>query len=291
MIIFMGLAVISVLVIQLYRFQKGMDAISRQLEQVDDGSQIEITTDVRSKSFLRLCNRLNSVLEKARTEENQRLRSQRKLKETVSAIAHDIRTPLTSASGYLQMMAECEDEVKRVRYHFIIRQRMDELKNMLEELFLYTKLTSEGFELECSSISVYPVLSECLIEIYDSFQAKGIEPEVEFEDETLQVMASHEGLSRIFRNLIHNALMHGASGLKILQSGNTLIFSNEIPEGIELDAGRIFDRFYKADRTRRKGSSGFGLAIVKELVMRMGGRISAQVKDQVLSITINFISM
>lgn len=283
--IIMGL--LAVVIIQLFRFRKELDAISQQLEQIRKGSQIEITTEVRSRGFLKLCRELNQVLEKSKADENQFRRAQTQLKETVSAMAHDIRTPLTSASGYLQMMTESEDKEKRERYQAIIRQRMDELKNMLGELFLYTKLTSEGFELESGKVAVFPILSECLIGFYHVFQEKGVEPEVEFEDETVHVEASVEGLERVFRNLIQNALIHGTGGIRIQQRGNEFIFSNEIPEGIELDIDRMFDRFYKGDKTRRKGSSGFGLAIAKELVQRMDGMITAYVEGRILYITVH----
>lgn len=285
--IFIIMGLLAVVIIQSFCFRRGLDAISQQLEQIGKGSQVEITAEVRSRGFLRLCRELNQVLEKSKADENQFRRSQTQLKETVSAMAHDIRTPLTSASGYLQMMTESEDKEKRERYQEIIRQRMNELKNMLEELFLYTKLTSEGFELESGRVAVFPILSECLIGIYHVFQEKGVEPEVEFEDESIHVEASVEGLERVFRNLIQNALIHGTGGIMIQQRGDAFIFFNEIPEGIELDTDRMFDRFYKGDKARRKGSSGFGLAIVKELVQRMDGTITAHVEGRTLYITVH----
>lgn len=287
---FIGLAAAAVAGLQLFRYQRGLASIVRQLEHIAAGSQIEITTEVQNKSFRRFCRQMNAVLAKHRADENQYQLSQRHLKETISAIAHDIRTPLTSASGYLQMLEECDagDTSRRERYQQIIGQRLRELKEMLEELFLYTKLTSEGFEIVCSQVAVLPVLSECLVDMYHMFEEKRTGPEVTFENEALQVWASPEGLSRIFRNLVQNALIHGEGPVIIRQQDSVITFTNHIPEGVHVDTKRIFERFYKSDISRRKGTSGLGLAIVRELVQRMGGHVEASLDDGYLAISVCF---
>lgn len=264
--------------------------LKSQLEQLEAGSQMELTTNTRNPAFVQLYQKLNHIFSGSHARDQRYIRSQNQLKQSISDIAHDIRTPLTSASGYLQMLKDCTDSAKQLRYENIIEKRIAELKDMLEELFLYTKLTSEEFSLECRDTAVFPVLSECMIGLYHVFEEKGIEPDIRFEDEALCVSAAPEALSRIFHNLINNALLHGAGGLCIVQKGTTLTFMNPIENAKAIDVEQIFERFYKADQTRKKGSSGLGLAIVKELCLRMGGTVKAEIREeQKLAITVTFL--
>lgn len=279
------------LLISLIALIRDIKYLAKQLEQIEQGSLIELTSLTRSKSILTLYRKLNQILDSFHKREIENLRSQKQLKQTISSIAHDIRTPLTSAAGYLQMLQEntCEEKLKR--YEHIIEKRMEELKNMLEELFLYTKLTSPDFTLECHKIAVFPVLSEIMIGMFHLFEEKDCEPTISFQQEDLYVDANAEALGRIFRNLIHNSLLHGNGGLMITQENHTICFSNLIDDqnhDIPIDTSLLFDRFYKADQARRKGSSGLGLAIVKELMERMDGSVSAALDGNMLSIYLNF---
>ena len=188
---------------------------------------------------------------------------------------------------------------------------------MLEELFLYTKLTSEEFELTIQDLQALPLLSDCLIGLYHRFEAAGLSPEVEIEEEGVRVWADEEALRRVFHNLIQNALVHGAGGIVIRQkqvafSSNLfsaatekvvrpevsqleseadrsmvcLVFENRISPDDKPDPARLFERFYKADSARHRGSSGLGLFIVKELVERMGGGVSARLEGDKLQIAV-----
>ena len=232
------------------------------------------------------------MVEEQRDEVMQMRREQQRkdqeMKEMISCISHDIRTPLTSAAGYLQMLEDCGDRDTQRRYISIVRSRLDELKEMLEELFLYTKLTNEEFVIECSPTPAFPVLCDCMVGLYHVFDEKGVEPEIRFSDESLLVSASPESLGRIFRNLINNALLHGAGGLCVVQKGDKIIFSNPVEDPSALDPEQLFERFYKADSSRKKGSSGLGLAIVSELMHRMGGTAKAKIHGNCLEIVLTF---
>ena len=162
------------------------------------------------------------------------------------------------------------------------------LGDMLEELFLYTKLTSVEFELNMSEIQVFPLLGECLVGLYRQFEEKGVAPEVEFQSEGFRVKADEECLRRIFHNLIQNGLLHGKGGITIRQRGCSIFFENLVSETSMPDPEQIFDRFYKADSARRKGSSGLGMFIVKELMERMGGQSEAKLTGQRLTIRLDF---
>lgn len=261
-------------------------SLCRQLEEIRQGSHMELGIASRQKEMLSLCRILNQLLRQQGREQRQYMQAEKQLKQNITSLAHDIRTPLTSAAGYVQLAQECREPARQERYLQIASERMQELSDMLEELFLYTKLTGEEFIPNLSELQVLPLLSECLVGFYGQFEEKGCEPEVEFEFESVRILADEECLRRIFHNLIQNALLHGTGGITIRQSGKNLIFENRVSETSRPDPERIFERFYKADAARRKGSSGLGLFIVRELAERMGGSVRAELEGEKLRITL-----
>lgn len=261
--------------------------LRRQLEELQAGSQMDLCVQSRQPHILALCQTLNALLRQRQGNYLQYERAQKQLKQTITGLAHDIRTPLTGAVGYVQLAQECERPPVQQRYLETALLRMKELEDMLEELFLYTKLTSEGFEPHLRQIQVLPLLSDCLIGMYSQFEAKGMVPDADFSCESFRVLADEECLRRIFENLIRNALLHGIGGLTIRQTGSCLIFENAVPESDRPDPEQIFDRFYKADAARRKGSSGLGLFIVKELAERMNADVRAQLCGEKLRIILD----
>ena len=126
-------------------------------------------------------------------------------------MSHDLRTPLTSILGYLQLL-EAEPE-RSAEYLGIVGERLKELEELLEELFLYTRLQGGSLPLECGETAALPPLWDALAEFYPQFEAAGVEPELRFDREDMTVWASPEALGRVYRNLIANALRHGGGGL------------------------------------------------------------------------------
>ena len=291
-----------------------------QLEEIRRGSHIELTAGSRQRSLLALYRLLNQVLSAKDNDYILYQQRERLLKQNITSLAHDIRTPLTGASGYVQLAAECQDAGKREHYLAAAKSRMEELEDMLEKLFLYTKLAGKDFALAPESrkkLQALPLLGECLLGFYAQFQEAGCAPEVLFEQEDFQLLGEEETLRRIFQNLIQNALLHGSGGLRILQHsgmpapsaapglsdssrrfapgqtgkahpGGYIVFENPVPEKYSIDIPQLFDRFYKADPARGKASSGLGLFIVRELTRRLGGEAYAEMDGAVFRILLIF---
>lgn len=270
-----------------------------QLEEIRRGSHIELAAGSRQRCLLALCRLLNQVLSAKDAGHLAYQRGERLLKQNITNLAHDIRTPLTGASGYVQLALECEDPEKERHYLTAAKGRMDDLEDMLEKLFLYTKLAGEDFTLAPEGqkrVQALPLLGECLLSFYAQFEKAGCVPEVAFEREDFCILGEEEALRRIFLNLIQNALLHGSGGLRILQRqdasapashqddtqpeaasyGGCLVFENPFSESRPIDMSQLFDRFYKADPARGRASSGLGLFIVRELMRRLGGEARAE---------------
>lgn len=270
----------AVLVIRYIGMVLTVRSLNMQLEEIDRGSRMELGVQSRQRDVLALCGNLNRIWQHWYKNRMQYEKAQKQLKQNITSLAHDIRTPLTGAAGYVQLAQECKEAARRERYLQTADDRLKELGDMLEEMFLYTKLTSREFELNLSDIQLLPLLSDCLLGFYRQFEERGISPTVEFETESLRVRADEECLRRIFHNLIQNALLHGRGGLAVRQRGTGLVFENLVSETSKPDPGQVFDQFYKADSARRKGSSGLGLFIVKELAEKMDMRVSAGMEGE-----------
>ncbi len=261
-------------------------SLCRQLQELEQGSHMELWVQGRQKDMLALCRTLNRLQRFWYHRQMRYEQAEKQLKQNVTALAHDIRTPLTGAAGYVQLARECGEDERREYYLQVAARRLGELGNMLEELFLYTKLTGQDFLLDMQEVQVLPLLGRCLVDFYHRFEDKGAAPEVDFVQEGFRVQADEECLRRIFHNLIQNALLHGNGGIAIRQRETGLIFENAVPETSRPDPEHIFDRFYKADSARGKGSSGLGLFIVKELAERMGGSVNAELEEDKLRIVL-----
>ncbi len=261
-------------------------SLNRQLEELERGSHMELGVQSRQRDMLALCRKLNRLQKIHHQEQIQYERAEKQLKQNITGLAHDIRTPLTGAAGYVQLAQECGEPQRQVYYLQVASDRLGELGDMLEELFLYTKLTSDEFVPDMSEVQVLPLLSDCLVGLYHRFEEKGLSPQVDFAREGFRVRADEECLRRIFHNLIQNMLLHGSGGIIIRQEGDGLVFENTVSETSRPDPEHIFDRFYKADSARRKGTSGLGLFIVKELAERMGGSVHALLEGDQLRITV-----
>lgn len=276
------ITVVLCLILCLLYFRTGatLRSLERQLDEIEGGSHIELTIDSRQRPLIGLCKKLNHVLMKKDESHIQYERAERQLKQNIAGLAHDIRTPLTGASGYLQLAKECDDAGKREHYLEAAGRRLTELEDMLEEMFLYTKLTGEEFTLSRKRIQVLPLLSEALLGCYTRFEEAGVTPVVEFSSESFTVCADEEALRRIFLNLIQNYFVHGLGGFTITQNGDRITFENDLPKGSAPNPEQMFERFYKGEDARRKGSSGLGLFIVKELMLRMEGNVWAEISEK-----------
>ena len=260
--------------------------MARALEETPTESNLRLTVRMSGTAPRRLCQAVNARLDEGRRLRLETQRRERELKYTMACISHDIRTPLAGAMGYLALL-EGEPE-RQAEYRSIIDKRLRELDELLDELFLYTRLQSGSLPLECRELAALPPLWDALAEFYPQLEAAGVEPELRFDREDMTLWASPEALGRVYRNLIANALRHGGGGLAVSGRDGVISFSNALPPGPRPDPEHLFDRFYQSSPARAKGGAGLGLSIVRELMERMGGQVSAAIMGDTLEIKLSF---
>ena len=282
----LALAALGIALLRLWAYRAQLLEMARALEETPTESNLRLTVRMSGTAPRRLCQAVNARMDEGRRLRLETQRRERELKYTMACISHDIRTPLAGAMGYLALL-EGEPE-RQAEYRSIIDKRLRELDELLDELFLYTRLQSGSLPLECRELAALPPLWDALAEFYPQLEAAGVEPELRFDREDMTLWASPEALGRVYRNLIANALRHGGGGLAVSGRDGVISFSNALPPGPRPDPEHLFDRFYQSSPARAKGGAGLGLSIVRELMERMGGQVSAAIMGDTLEIKLSF---
>ena len=282
----LALAALGIALLRLWAYRAQLLEMARVLEETPPESNLRLTVRMSGIAPRRLCQAVNARLEEGRRLRLETSRREQELKYTMACISHDIRTPLAGAMGYLQLLEGAPE--RQEEYQGIIRKRLEELEELLEELFLYTRLQSGSLPLDCGNMPALPLLWDALAEFYPRLTAAGVEPELLFDREDMTVWASPEALGRVYRNLIANALRHGGGELTVSGRDGVICFSNSLPPGPRPDPEHLFDRFYQSSPARAKGGAGLGLSIVRELMERMGGQVFAQITGDRLEIRLSF---
>lgn len=276
-------------------YRRQVEGLSRQTAFLNEKkTELKINTDLNAKELKSLAAEIRRLNDSFNETKISLIKQDAALRETITNLSHDIRTPLTSLDGYFQLLAsEKIDQDKKEHYLGIIRNRIESLNSMLDELFTYAKLQDINYSIELSELDITAVTADILMSFYDDIAGRGEEPVVSLSDEPVLINGNKEAYTRVVQNIIRNALVHGKNlSISLRREATDVIFecSDELlnPDTV-IDTSRVFDRFYKADkaRTNAKGS-GLGLAITKELVERMGGKISAECRDGRFSIRVLF---
>lgn len=218
-----------------------------------------------------------------RAERHRFQRGDTEVKNAITNISHDIRTPLTSIAGYLELLEEEAVSDNAARYLGIIRNRTEILRAMVEELFDFSVDTSAELELRREAVDVNRLLQESLAAFYANFQEYQITPEIHMTEARIIRQADAAALGRVFSNLLGNALKYSDGDLEVvLRDDGEILFANTAAGLSHVEVERLFDRFYTVENARR--SRGLGLSIARLLMENMKGQITAEYRDQKLII-------
>lgn len=282
-----------VLLIQMIVYRRQVKKTCRQLAFIrENDTNRKLQREGGFPELDALRREVSEILEQTRKLNRETMQREALFKETITNISHDIRTPLTSLDGYFQLLRQEKDEKERSRYIEIIKERISSLNAMLEELFTYTKLQDKEYELAMEEVDFGKCVYDTVFSFYEEFKEKRIEPEIDFSEGTYYVRGNKEAVRRILQNVIKNALEHGTSSIamQLYEEDGRVIFAcaNTIESAEQIDAERVFMRFYKADSARTHSSTGLGLSIAKGFAEKMGGRMEAELTDSVFKIKAAF---
>ena len=267
----------------------------RAAREIREELEDRLTTDTnmligissRDRRMCELADSLNSQLRLLQEQRRRYVQGDRELKQAVTNLSHDLRTPLTAISGYLDLLKREEKNPVVERDLAIIAERTQVMKRLAEELFSYSVILSADREGERSEVSLNAVLEESLSAYYGVLVEKGIEPQIEIPEERVFRYLDREMLARVFANLLSNAAKYSAGDLSVsLNRSGEIRFANSAPGLDAVEAQRLFERFYTVKSGR--DSTGLGLSIARTLVQQMGGSIRSDYRGGLLVITVCF---
>ena len=283
------ITIILFLIIKIRLLRKSADEISRAFsDRVETDTNTAIDISSRDPHIQHLAKDINIELKKLRDDRHRYQQGDAELKSAVTNISHDLRTPLTAICGYLELLEKEELSDSAARYLRIIRGRTEIMRQLTEELFRYSVFTSVSNGTTNEPVILNNVLEESISALYTALRQNKITPSSHMPAAKVHRMLNHNALSRIFGNIISNAVKYSDGDLKItLEENGTVTFANHAEKLDEIQVGRLFDRFYTVE-TASAGSTGLGLSIARALTEQMGGTISAVYEDGVIKVQVNF---
>ncbi len=288
--VFIGILVMIIiaLLIRIYLFQKAVTEIENAFADrlvTDTNTLIDISSG--NRHMRHLADTINKQLCKLRTERHRFQQGDLELKNAVTNISHDLRTPLTAICGYLDLLEQEEKSETVSRYIGVIKERAEILIGLTEELFRYSVIISTKDRGSSEEVVVGSVLEESIAAFYTVLNERNIIPDIHISESKVIRILDRSALSRIFSNLLSNAVKYSDGDLEItLSESGEIVFSNMASGLDEIQVGKLFGRFYTVEAARK--STGLGLAISKTLVEQMGGTITAKYENNRLSICIFF---
>lgn len=253
---------------------------------IAEESNTLISISSRDGAMRALAEGLNGQLRVLREQRRRFTQGDRALKEAVTAVAHDLRTPLTAIGGYLDLLGREPLTPDARRYLTQIEGRTRALTRLSEELFRYQVAVTER-EMRPERVDLRAAVEESLLAMLPDFERRGLEPDVRLPDGPVVRTLDREALSRVLGNLLSNALRHGDGAPRVtLDEAGALCVSNDAPRLTAVDVERLFDRFYTVDTG--SGSTGLGLFIARKLTRSMGGTICARLDGGTLTVSLRF---
>lgn len=282
--VILGLLALA-LALKIIVMKKTTREISQQItEKLDSDTNTLIDISSVDRDMQRLAAGLNIRLRQLRRDRLMFLRGDLELKNAVTSISHDLRTPLTAICGYMDLLEKCEtsDEVRG--YLKQIENRAEHMRQLTEELFRYSVVTSEQ-ERNPERLCLNDVLEESIAAFYAAIKERGITPEINITEKRIEVIADRSALLRIFSNIISNMLKYSSGDFFVtMDDSGEVTFKNSSERLDKLSVDRLFDRFYTVETG--DNSTGLGLSIAKLLAEQNGGNLSARIEDNKLVISL-----
>lgn len=278
------------LIIYIARLRRSMNDIKNELILTRDAEyNRQLTVDLVDKSLSEMTAELNRNLDYQKKMKEKSEAAELSLKQSVSDIAHDLRTPLTIISGNLQMLKE-ENALSPAAKEYIraSEEKCAAMKMMADDFFELSVLESDSSPVQTERVNITNELMQFIADNESVIRSNGLVPDIVFPETSVFVMADRILLSRMLGNLLNNVVKYaeGSFGIQLAEEsdGVSVVFSNTVTRDRQVAPERLFERTYRADKARSGSGAGLGLYIVKLLSEKQGAQVFAYDKNSILYI-------
>lgn len=285
-------ALLAVLLARYYMLKLELGRMASAMGEVHrSGGNRQLTIGTQQPQLARLATAVNVLYDDIDADRAANRTAMDEMRQSLTNISHDLRTPLTSILGYIKLLqGGANTPQQEISYLDIARQKAETLNQLVGGLFELARLESGGYAFRHERLDANTLLAEELAGIYTQMQEKDVLPQVHLPEAPLWVIADRDALGRVFANLLGNMARHGQAPMQVWGGTEDKMvvfrFSNKASSLSPGDIDQLFNRFFTADRMRSGKDTGLGLAIVKEFVDQMNGSISAGLKDETLTFTL-----
>lgn len=284
--------IIVILFTLIFRYKSDIKYISKQIiKNKDEYESIRMNTLDKDIENLVLC--INDLHEKDQKINIEVRHREEELRLSIANLSHDLRTPLTSIMGYMQLVKTNKLTAEEsVKYIDIIERRTVTLQSLITSFFELSRIESNEYKFDLKAINLSELLCETVALFYNDFVNKAIEPDIKVDEKVPSIIAEEKAVMRIFSNLIDNMLKYGEKNVIIVlrKEKNYIVteFKNYAPNLKEEHVEHLFDRFFTADLARSDKNTGLGLSITRALVEHLGHKIEAVLSDGMLTIKVTW---
>lgn len=289
------LGIVSAVLLFLFLFQKlEIRSITDQLKRMRGLTSNQLVhSENGDRTTDALIREINLALRQVRDSHILYQQKNHDLEQMMTNISHDLRTPLTSALGYIDLLRHSNlPEDEKSRELEIVENRLHRLEELINSFFKFSQIISGSRNPDLEPVSLTAILEESIVHYYDDYCGRNREIVLHCDWSNGHILSNRAMLLRIFDNLIGNALKHGVGTLTVTAdtsdtNGSRICFENEVTDP-NMDIRHLFDEFYTTDISRTGGNAGLGLAIAKQFTQLLGGSIFADCAGQTFSVTVEF---
>lgn len=284
------IAIIIVLIAIIIGYKREFRRIRKEINN-NLNDYINIKTKSVDKDLEALVAEVNLIFDSKQKVMAEKKKTEEELRASIANMSHDLRTPLTSIMGYLQMIRlENISENDKNEYMDIVEKRTKSLQQLISSFYDLSRIEGNEYNFQYKKVNLNNILCENIAIFYNDFINNNIEPIIEIDEDIKEIISDEGAITRIFSNLIGNMIKHGENFVKITlkQEEDVIIteFINKATELTEENVDKLFERFYTVDKSRNDRNTGLGLYIAKVLVEKLGYNITATIGNENLVIKI-----